>query len=84
MLSSFKTVFCRFSSSKVPPTLLQLATIRCLAVITTTIFSSEMNDYWFNCAANLRYKTTDFLTHAMQKASDDISVVTSRNKTTNA
>ena len=63
--------------------LLQLATIRRLAMITTSIFSSEMNHYWFKHTANLRYKTTDFLMHTIQKASDDISVVTSENKTAN-
>ena len=65
-------------------TLLQLATIRCIAVSTTSIFSSEMNHYWFKRTANLRYKTTDFLMHAIQKAFDDVSVVTSKIKTANA
>ena len=53
-------------------------------MITTSIFSNEINHYWFKRTANLQYKTIDFLTHAIQKALDDISVVTSGNKTANA
>jgi len=53
-------------------------------MITTSIFSSKINHYRFKCAATLQYKTTDFLTHAIQKGLDDVSVVTSGNKTANA
>ena len=39
---------------------------------------------WFKCAVNSPCKTTDFLTHAVQKAFNDVSVVTSGNITANA
>ena len=58
--------------------------IRRHVVITTSLFSSKMNRYWLQNAVDSQCKTTDFLTHTIQKAFNDVSVVTSRNKTANA
>ena len=64
--------------------LLQLTTIKHLVTIATSVFSSKMTHNWVKRAVDLQYKTTNFLTHAIQKAFDDVSVVTSGNNTANA